>query len=350
MAKGPLDKRIYEIRARLDDDRTFLLAISADATLVDLHLALLGASDWRGSYSGQERGAYHIELNGAIYTGGRGSRTRLRSALAIGTEFTSFAVNPSLFVDCIVENIYTVESRRHYPKVVEYLPNDDKKQEATWRAQGAVQRDYRRAEEEQQKQDFLPIFTEGFLTGLVAGPMLMPGQWIDKLLPEESERTLEGTQSSVTMLLGEYNRLAELMHSDPIDFADRLERFLRSDKRVLFAWNRGFLYSMTLAENQWRERRHDADLSRYLQIVGAVADIESTPAKQAWLNDEKFYSDLAHAQSLAVLGIADCWRRPARLVQQARREGRKVGPNEPCPCGSSKKYKRCCSPLRVLKD
>ncbi|MDV2479406.1 MAG: SEC-C metal-binding domain-containing protein, partial [bacterium] len=25
-----------------------------------------------------------------------------------------------------------------------------------------------------------------------------------------------------------------------------------------------------------------------------------------------------------------------------RREGPKIGRNEPCPCGSGKKYKRCC--------
>ena len=23
-------------------------------------------------------------------------------------------------------------------------------------------------------------------------------------------------------------------------------------------------------------------------------------------------------------------------------KGRKIGPNEPCPCGSGKKYKKCC--------
>ena len=27
------------------------------------------------------------------------------------------------------------------------------------------------------------------------------------------------------------------------------------------------------------------------------------------------------------------------------REGRKVGRNEPCPCGSGKKYKQCCGKL-----
>jgi preprotein translocase subunit SecA len=29
-------------------------------------------------------------------------------------------------------------------------------------------------------------------------------------------------------------------------------------------------------------------------------------------------------------------------VQQVVRSGERVGPNEPCPCGSGKKYKKCC--------
>jgi preprotein translocase subunit SecA len=32
---------------------------------------------------------------------------------------------------------------------------------------------------------------------------------------------------------------------------------------------------------------------------------------------------------------------PAR-VTQVKRQGSKVGRNDPCPCGSGKKYKRCC--------
>jgi preprotein translocase subunit SecA len=30
------------------------------------------------------------------------------------------------------------------------------------------------------------------------------------------------------------------------------------------------------------------------------------------------------------------------VQQTVKREGRKVGRNEPCPCGSGKKYKKCC--------
>jgi preprotein translocase subunit SecA len=32
----------------------------------------------------------------------------------------------------------------------------------------------------------------------------------------------------------------------------------------------------------------------------------------------------------------------ATRVSQARRQGEKIGRNDPCPCGSGKKYKRCC--------
>jgi preprotein translocase subunit SecA len=32
----------------------------------------------------------------------------------------------------------------------------------------------------------------------------------------------------------------------------------------------------------------------------------------------------------------------AGVVKTVRRQGEKVGRNDPCPCGSGKKYKRCC--------
>jgi preprotein translocase subunit SecA len=31
-----------------------------------------------------------------------------------------------------------------------------------------------------------------------------------------------------------------------------------------------------------------------------------------------------------------------RKVETFRREGPKIGRNDPCPCGSGKKYKKCC--------
>ena len=35
-------------------------------------------------------------------------------------------------------------------------------------------------------------------------------------------------------------------------------------------------------------------------------------------------------------------------IQQAHRESKKIGRNDPCPCGSGKKYKKCCGTVKLL--
>lgn len=39
------------------------------------------------------------------------------------------------------------------------------------------------------------------------------------------------------------------------------------------------------------------------------------------------------------------------VKQEPVRKGKKVGPNDPCPCGSGKKYKKCCgSPEKLAQQ
>jgi len=49
----------------------------------------------------------------------------------------------------------------------------------------------------------------------------------------------------------------------------------------------------------------------------------------------------ARRQQRMVMGRGDTGH-AAEKPQTVRREGKKVGRNEPCPCGSGKKYKKCC--------
>lgn len=86
-ARNPQDKRVYDILAVLrDEDRWLVLAISGDATLADLHLALLGAFEWPGRYSEVER-RYSFEIDGQRLEDGRGSRTAVRKLLSAGARF-----------------------------------------------------------------------------------------------------------------------------------------------------------------------------------------------------------------------------------------------------------------------
>ncbi|KAA0210440.1 hypothetical protein EDM80_13195 [bacterium] len=61
---------------------------------------------------------------------------------------------------------------------------------------------------------------------------------------------------------------------------------------------------------------------------------------------EEFLTELEHSGRLsggAQLGAYARQTATAHLLKkQVRRATAKVGPNEPCPCGSGKKYKKCC--------
>lgn len=50
------------------------------------------------------------------------------------------------------------------------------------------------------------------------------------------------------------------------------------------------------------------------------------------------YLDLAKGMAMMAQDIM-----PIRNRYTYKREGKKIGRNESCPCGSGKKYKKCCA-------
>jgi uncharacterized protein len=54
------------------------------------------------------------------------------------------------------------------------------------------------------------------------------------------------------------------------------------------------------------------------------------------------HQELADAIGACVIGIRDYWLPHRKAASTFRRTEAKVGRNDPCPCGSGKKYKKCC--------
>ncbi len=91
-------------------------------------------------------------------------------------------------------------------------------------------------------------------------------------------------------------------------------------------------------------------------VLGAVADLYRDPWLELVLGDgvEAFRAG-SYAREVAL--ALDCARRPLAELVPARAEGarpgvsgfaivrptRRVGRNDPCPCGSGRKYKKCCA-------
>ena len=49
-------------------------------------------------------------------------------------------------------------------------------------------------------------------------------------------------------------------------------------------------------------------------------------------------TDISQQQQAAIDGSQG----PTRKIEPIRNRGERVGRNDPCPCGSGKKYKNCC--------
>lgn len=71
--------------------------------------------------------------------------------------------------------------------------------------------------------------------------------------------------------------------------------------------------------------QRDLVIRIYRKMIEDGVDVKNEKEVEKWMkaNQDKFASDLPK-------------------VETYRREKPKVGRNDPCPCGSGKKYKKCC--------
>jgi len=110
------------------------------------------------------------------------------------------------------------------------------------------------------------------------------------------------------------------------------------------AWCHGFVRGMQLQPSAW----NDDELNQALMPIIVLSDtIKDDPKIQEMLDDDETVENLANAIPEAVIAIHGHQRKhavayapgPGRTV---RRSTAKVGRNDPCPCGSGKKYKKTC--------
>jgi uncharacterized protein len=173
-------------------------------------------------------------------------------------------------------------------------------------------------------------YAHGFFSALIAGPMIMPSEWLTQFVPERHADEDHARGSAGSVLIA-YNGVAELLQKRPDDFVARLVALASADQdgESIAQWYRGFLAATKLRPDDWRSLVSDSDTSDLMRPL-AVAR-ETTEAAGA-------------KEMLAVLATRE---RNARSFGEMTV---RVGRNDPCPCGSGKKYKRCCGSTLAAVD
>lgn len=184
---------------------------------------------------------------------------------------------------------------------------------------------------------------QGFMMALLSGPdALNPTNWLPEILGEESlfdakERT-EIERLVMAMAADMRMKLNEKILPDLWLYEDE------AGNPDFYTWCNAYLYALDIVPTDWFEavdQEEFEDLFYPIMALGGIYDDEENGEVILHLNEKELTqleSDLPHV----LLDIYWYWQAIINKPQTVRREGEKVGRNDPCPCGSGKKYKACC--------
>ena len=184
---------------------------------------------------------------------------------------------------------------------------------------------------------------QGFMMALLSGPdALNPTNWLPEILGEESlfdakERT-EIERLVMAMAADMRMKLNEKILPDLWFYEDE------AGNPDFYTWCNAYLYALDIVPTDWFEAVDQGefeDLFYPIMALGGIYDDEENGEVILHLNEKELTqleSDLPHV----LLDIYWYWQAIINKPQTVRREGEKVGRNDPCPCGSGKKYKACC--------
>lgn len=199
---------------------------------------------------------------------------------------------------------------------------------------------------------------DGFCAGVIVCPeMIPPSEWLPPIwgssgMPEfETEQAL---QNALDLIMGHYNDVAQSLVPPEFEYGPVLEHDERTDETLWEMWVSGFERAMRLRMDAWERIVASADeeaaasVSMMLSLHGIAEGTSDLPAiSVADLRDRA--PNLITEMVIALNRWTKGDSKPGPLAPasegfgpQAPFRGKKVGRNEPCPCGSGRKYKRCC--------
>lgn len=191
----------------------------------------------------------------------------------------------------------------------------------------------------------------GFLTAIVIGPeaINMP-EWLPTIWGSDPKAAPkfknEKEAARITELIARYmNEIAITMEVAPKEFEAVFLEHEWNGKSVIDgeSWAWGFLQGVELREEAWAPIWDSpvAALMRPIYLLGA----EEIEEEELVLVDNPGKCDkLAQEMEAGIPEIYRYWSptRKTLAVNTVTRDAPKVGRNDDCPCGSGKKYKKCC--------
>jgi uncharacterized protein len=194
---------------------------------------------------------------------------------------------------------------------------------------------------------------DGFIAGLLVCPdLIKPGEWLpiiwnrDSAEQQPAFEDLDHVNRVLGLVMEQYNSVARTLMERPDRYSPLFSVDTRNGDILWELWIEGFEKAVALRPSAWRKLL-DADADTAAAMSGMLM-------LAAIARGDQTVKDSDTMSATAPNKIAD-WvvtLNESRLANDQPMQGldpraspgstKKVGRNDPCPCGSGKKYKKCC--------
>ncbi len=194
---------------------------------------------------------------------------------------------------------------------------------------------------------------DGFFAALNAGPeTVMPSEYYREVFGGEMSDacefcSLEEANEVLGLMMRLWNTIAATLFKDEVYVP-----FLLEDEHGVAHgndWAHGFMRGMRMRHDGWAELVNDEEHGGWrIPIMMLHHEHDEDPEMRPEpITPEKREDIIAHMAA----GLVGAYRHfrahrdaytGTAFAPESRRTTSKVGRNDPCPCGSGKKYKKCC--------
>ena len=188
-----------------------------------------------------------------------------------------------------------------------------------------------------------PLQMDGFLTGTLLTPNL-DVKWVAYLWPKLPDLADDDrVKNACTAALTRRKAIeADLQKGWPGYHPSFSELGRKADHGKVREWMKGFWKAMKLAPQYWSDLPDAGQTAAFLSLISGFLEVGEPIEEREDANEIR-------DEHAALLPRAIVSMRKLALMQEgdvaALRSiaANKIGRNDQCPCGSGKKYKRCCA-------
>lgn len=198
---------------------------------------------------------------------------------------------------------------------------------------------------------------DGFIAGLLICPdLIKPGEWLPIVWNRDGDEeqpafdNLHHANRVLGLIMEHYNGVARTLMERPDRYSPLFPVDERNGDIIWEIWIEGFEKAVKLRPAAWQKLlSSDADTATAMHGMLTLVDVAGADQRLPQ-EERKALAATAPDNIARWIVTLNAWRlanyQPTQgavpMPWSAPTSAKKVGRNDPCPCGSGKKYKKCC--------